>query len=382
MLNKDYMMTTNANPPAKTPSRSPQPPRRPNDNTDSRPRGRVNVAFLVFIGSLLGSLIGAAGDLGQAIDSFERLRSRFNPELCIAGSDTVLGESIAMADEWKSEFEATHAVNVSISATGSGRGVDKAARGECVNVLAMSEPMTDLQRAALLGANIEIECAAEIGYDVIAFVTDINNEVDLIQRSALSHILVGEIQTWAELGGDDQPIYILARLGSGTTDYVLDRVANYDASNGLPPNADFVPCSSNDTCLDMVLSTPGALYWVSTAWMRTQPPEYLRVIPILRGDEAPTNPLTENVNLNEYPSVLTRPLYLYVLDSDRIDDRTVEAAREFMTYVRSVRGQQVLERHHFYTHFKRPTSVPLELPPGFEVPGDGLRVICKDEAAA
>jgi ABC-type phosphate transport system substrate-binding protein len=347
------------------------------EEKQSRSAFKFSTAFLIFLGSLLGSLIGAAADFGGALDTFERFQSRFYPELCIVGSNTVLGDGINMASDWAAAFEETHEVNVSIDGIGSVNGVNRAVEGGCVHILTMSEPMLQTQFDALTNAGIEIDCAAEIGYDVIAFVTDVNNRIPALLERNLSTILKGGIRNWDDVGGGNQNIYILARPGSGTTEYVLINIADYTQTGSFPPDAYYIPCNSNNECLDMTLSTPGSLYWVSTAWMRTQPPEYLRVLPVLRGDEAPTNPLLEDVDLNEYPSGLIRPLYFYVLGGSNVSPETSQLAREFLNYTRSVAGQQILEQYHFYNHFSRPARVQVTLPPGFETTGSGPRAVCK-----
>jgi ABC-type phosphate transport system substrate-binding protein len=349
---------------------------------DSSGGSRLGLGLVVFVGTLLGSVIGFAADAGDAADTFERFQRAFYPELCVAGSNTILGEGITMAGDWAAAFEQEHETRVRIDGVGSVRGVQNAVNGDCVHVLAMSEPMSVTQYNALRGADIEIDCAAEIGYDVIAFVTDIDNELPALLSRNLSGILRGQINTWETVGGETGPIRVLARPGSGTTEVVLRNVAGWEDDNlsdqqYFPPGTAYLSCGSNNECLDMTLATPGSLYWVSTAWMRTQPTEFIRIMPILRGDERPIDPLTQAVNLDEYPSQLIRPLYLYVLSSDRLSDELEALAREFLFFVRSVPGQVIVEDHHFYTFFNRPENVEVELPPGFETPDGGVRPVCR-----
>ncbi|MDX2163161.1 MAG: substrate-binding domain-containing protein [bacterium] len=355
--------------------RSAPPPR------ESGRTSRSNIGVIIFVATLMGSLLGVAADLGQAADTVEQFRSLFYPELCVVGSNTILGEGITMAVQWAEAFEQRTDVRVTIDGIGSVRGVEKAVNGGCVHVLAMSEPMTNPQYIALTSSGLSIGCAAEIGYDVIAFVTDINNPLPALLSRNLISILTGRLQSWADVGGQDRTIRILARPGSGTTEFVLINVARYSDPNLMddqyfPPDTNYVSCNSNENCLDETLSTPGSLYWVSSAWLRTQPAEYINVMPILRGDERPINPLQQEVDLNEYPSTLVRPLYFYVLNGPTIDDRAEALATEFLTYVRSIQGQQILEEYYFYNYFTRPFEVAVSLPPGFEPDADGVRPVC------
>lgn len=342
---------------------------------------RVNTGILVFVGTLLGSLIGAAADFGGAVDTFDRFQTLRYPKLCIVGSDTILGEALGMADDWAADFSADHQVNLGISATGSGTGVRLAASGECAHVLAMSEPISERQEQELLDAGVELSCAAEIGYDIVVLVTDINNPIQNISTTVLSGMLLGRITNWSSLSTDfDYPVTILVREGSGTTDIVLRNIINFDSDGGtvFPPLANYEICDSNEDCLDRTLSTNGGLYWASASWIRTQPPQYLRVLPILEGDEAGINPLRDEVDLDRYPRGLQRPLYLYAFDQPSMNDEQRRLAREFVGYVRGVRGQQILEENFFFTHFDQPTRVRVPFPDGFDDIDAPGRTVCRD----
>ncbi|MBC8098788.1 MAG: substrate-binding domain-containing protein [Armatimonadetes bacterium] len=335
-------------------------------------------ALLIFVGTLLGSLIGAVADLSSAAQTVQQIGDAFNPPptLCIAGSDTILGDELQLANNWLAEFSQDKRLTITVDAIGSGNGVRRAQEGGCVDVLAMSEAMTPEQYNGLQSAGVTIECAAEIGYDIIAFVTDISNTIPTLLQRELASMLDGRLRDWSDVRGAPGKIYILARPGSGTTAHVLSNVARYNDSDTFPLGANYVQCNSNEECLNLTLSTPGSLYWVSTAWMRTKPPQYLRVLPILRGDESPINPLTDEFALEEYPSALARPLYLYVLTTSSTSAETTQVSKDFLSYVRSLRGQQILEDSSFITYFDTTADIPITLPQGFSA-GEGVRQVCK-----
>ncbi|MCU0511054.1 MAG: substrate-binding domain-containing protein [Anaerolineae bacterium] len=325
------------------------------------------MAVLVFMGSLLGSLIGTFASIDDLFNSIGRIDDLLNPPptLCVAGSGTILESDLGMAAAWKNSFEQGQRARVDIAAVGSIGGVDRAAEGGCVHVLAMSEALTPAQHARLTGRGIDIQCAAEIGYDVIAFVTDINNPLPSLLERLMGNVLTGRITNWRDVRGGTEDIYIYARENSGTTDYILRQFGWPQGESVLPPAARYIGCSSNSQCLDQTLGTPGALYWVSVSWMKTQPPRYLRVLPILSDDEAPINPLVDDFDLRDYPDRLIRPLYMYVLGGGGIDPAGSALGREFLQYVRGVNGQKILEEKSFKTYFNRPEAVPLEFPNGF-----------------
>lgn len=366
-------------------------PRRTTLNSDATPpetpppapRGGSSslIAILVFLGSLLGSLLGTFASIDDLFASLGRIDDILNPPpvLCVAGSGTILEADLGLASDWETDFEAQDRVNVAIDAIGSIGGVNKAASGSCVNILAMSEALTDTQQQQLANANVQIECAAEIGYDIIAFVTDKDNTLSALDDDFMTRILTGQATNWNEVRGqDNQTIYIYARNESGTTDHVLRAFGWPQGESFLPPNANYARCESNIDCLNKTLATPGSLYWVSLSWMRTQPEDYLRVLPILTGDEAPIDPLRdEDYDVRDYPRQLSRPLYMYVLKNSSTTAETETLAKAFLTYVRGVGGQKRLEDHYFAAYFNRLQGVKVEFPEGFTELSNTPRKLCK-----
>ncbi len=263
-------------------------------------------------------------------------------------------------------------------------GVDRATGNKCIHVLAMSEPLEDapdnVHYHELVDAGVEIVCAAEIGYDIIAFITDKNNPIEQVVRHSLQLILKGRILNWSEVDTRfDYPITVLARRGSGTTDLVLDKIAYYNSNGGrvFPADANYEECFGNDDCLDRTLSTIGSLYWGSVAWIKIQPAEYLRVLPIASEDGIANPPMGENekADIRTYPRALIRPLYLYVVDNGAASDEQLELAREFLFFVRGLEGQKILDQH-FYTYFNQPQQLEVPLLPGFDAVDAPNRQIC------
>lgn len=393
---------TASNNPSQPSSPSPMPPKRdqkkkpsPTESTNEEAKHKTttavqtgsSLAALLFIATFLGSLLGVVADLsdasGLALPVIEAVNP--SPQLRIAGSNTVLGDGLTLASEWQAMFaeqkketldipvlgDLERTANISVQGVGSLEGFQQAAEGQ-VDLLVTSEPMTDAQLQTLQQNGINITCASEIGYDIITFVTDVNNPVPQISTRDMASILNGSITNWAQVGGNSQPIRVLARRGSGTTDLVLQ---NFTGDGRFRDR--FVACESNATCLDTTLSTLGALYWVSTAWLKTQPPRYLRPILTQRGNLPVQDPLSETFDPNEYTDELVRPLYMYVLSGEMIAPESTLLAKEFLQMVRGVRGQEMLEMHHFYTHFDPPGNVQTVYPPGFGPSIDGIPIVCR-----
>jgi ABC-type phosphate transport system substrate-binding protein len=339
-----------------------------------------NTAFFVFIGTLLGSLIGAAGDLGGALETFERLGRSFAPEVCLVGSNTMLGDGLGLSSGLKDAFEAEHYARLTITGGGSLLGVERALRGECAHVLAMSEPMPDKSYNDLIAAGIEVSCAAEVGYDVLVFITDVNNPVRTVIMRDLRDMMQGRITSWGQVNNlFNVPVTLLARPDSGTTDFGLVSIGGIqrDDTSQLPVTGNYRACDSNDDCLNQTLSINGALYWGSVSWAITQPAEYIRVLSVVEDEDDPSvNPLREGDDLATYPLSMMKPIYFYVLQTPGMSETQRGLAEELLDYTRGVKGQQLIEAAHFHTHFNPPRDILVPLPPGFGPVGASDRVIC------
>lgn len=361
----------------------------------TRERGRSDgrLALLIFLGTLFGSLLGVAADFNEAKELVGELVSVADPmpTLAIAGSNTILGERLGLANAWREEFapqvsvsqrlpvvgNITRAPQVVISPVGSHRGLELATQGK-VHLLAMSDPMTADEEASLRSAGIEIRCAAPIGYDVIVFVTDLANDLEVTNRFALKSVLRGMLTQWSQVSdawmAGAEPIRLLVRPGSGTTTNVLNSFLGQTAY--LPH---FIACDSNDSCLNAALSTPGSLVWVSASWLYTQPRRFVNTLLVSRSYTAPpTDPFSDDFVVNNYPEELIRPLYMYVLRGGGIAPEESDLAKAFFDYVRGVAGQETLEAHRFYTYFKSPADVTVTLPADFRtVSGAPLGLVCR-----
>ena len=357
--------------------------------------GQRHIPLLIFLATLSGSLLGAVGSFSEALNLLAPLWKLMHPSphIRVVGSNTILGHRLKMADEWIEDFQDMHKwqeavpllgeqerkYKVSVDPIGSVAGIQEAirTRGQKVNVLAASEPIPQDAIRAFRDKEIDFHCAAEIGYDLVVFVTDKNNPSPILTKEDLRKILSAEITDWSELGeirsAQSKPIVVFARKGSGTTDIILQA---FTGSNKFPKH--FVECESNAECLNQALGTPGSLYWVSLSWLYTQPPDYMQVI-LIKAQEnmPPTNPYDEGFNVTWYPSELIRPLYMYVLKNKDTEAESLEVAERFLHYVRGVRGQKTLEQHNFYTYFQAPGDLQPTLPEDFGQRVAGRRIVCR-----
>jgi ABC-type phosphate transport system substrate-binding protein len=210
---------------------------------------------------------------------------------------------------------------------------------------------------------------------VIVFVTHLQNKIRSISVSSMEKMLAGEHSYWSDVNPrwDANKIHVFVRPGSGTTSIILKA---FTGSDEFRPH--FFNCQSNSVCLNSALSTPGSIYWVSSAWLYTQPLSYLRPFFIRhRRFELPQNPFQDDFEPENYHPKMIRPLYMYVLSGGSIDPVSSDLAQKFFEYVRGVQGQEMLEKYHFYTYFAPPTDVTVVLPEGFGARPNERPVVCK-----
>ncbi len=351
-------------------------------------RSDRRLALLVFLATLAGNLLAFIASLADASGLIVPLVNMMSPmpSVTIAGSSTILGSELGLASNWVKTFQERNAetwelpiageierkIRFNVNPVGTLGGVELAADGS-VNLLAASEALLDEQIARLASSGVALTCAAPIGYDVIVFVTDITNRLTRpITRAELAGILGGTIRSWSEVGGSPEPIRIFARENSGTTDLVLQK---YLGHSGIPSYV--TGCQSQADCLNLTLSTRGSLYWVSLSWLRLQPESYLVPVLIENNEGLTTDPLSPQFDVWNYPAELIRPLYMYVLESPRQAPGAIEASKQFLSFVRGVEGQQIIEIHFFNTHFNTPPGVEVHLPPGFGPAPSGLPIVCR-----
>jgi len=345
------------------------------------------LAIFLFLATLLGSLLGAAADLSEADGLFLPIVERLDPgpQLHISGSDTVLGDRVDVATEWKQEFIRMAQTVVRVPILGSierSPHIDiettdyltsfESAREGGASLLIVTEPMTEMTQEKMEEGGITTRCAAVIGFDVIAFVTYLDNEGPPLSRQDISNILTGQITDWSKLGWPTHPINVLADPASGATDIVLQKL-----TGSKEFRSHFIKCTSNVKCLDMALATPGSFYGVSASWLKDQPARYLNSIAIENGTHPPQDPLQDNFNPDWYPKDLIRPLYIYAFSGNPVASSSADLATEFVQFVRGARGQEILEENDFYTYFHPPIHVTPELPPGFGPRSNDTPVVCK-----
>ena len=346
-----------------------------------------HLAILLFLATLLGSLLGAVADLSEAEVLVYPVLKRIcpSPVLTILGSYALLDDDTGIPEEWIREFRNKGSKEIEIPLLGTyelspditTKAMDevegkKFALSGQASVFVSSEPFSESDLALLVENSVDIQCAADFGYDVIAFVGHLSDINPPLSTQDLKAILTGQVTDWESLGRDKHPINVIADPDSGATELVMTKF-----TDGSGPASNFIECQSDEQCLDLALSTPGSLTWVSASWLKAQPDRYVNTFRIKSEGYPPQDPMQETFDPDNYPPELIRPLYIYALTSASTPPETSEVAARFVSFVRGVRGQQILEKHSFYTYFDPPIEIKPDLPNGFGIRTNDVPLVCR-----
>lgn len=170
-----------------------------------------------------------------------------NGTISLAGSTSMEKLCEAMSESF---MEAYPEVTVTVEYTGSGAGLESLVAGS-VDIGNASRGLKDEEKNNGAVENI-------VAIDGIAVITDKANSVEDVTAENLAKIYKGEVTSWSELGGAEQPIVVIGReAGSGTRDAFEELLEVKDAC------AYAQELDSTGAVLAKVAATPGSIGYVS-----------------------------------------------------------------------------------------------------------------------
>ena len=245
--------------------------------------------------------------------------------LSVSGSTTVLPFGVQCAEEFNA---AQSAVQVSVTGGGSGVGIKNVAEG-ISDVAMASRPVKDSEKEAYPDEEfVEILVA----YDAVCIaVSQAVYDAGVTELSAeeVRAIYTGEITSWAQLGGDDEEIYVLGReVGSGTRDTFNEMVMGSDKAETPGVTTSH---GSNAEVKTAITSSDSAI-------------GYLGLNYVLDGDLGViayegVEPSSETVKDMSYP--LARELYMVTYGESS------EESQAFLDFVTGEDGQAIAEELGF-----------------------------------
>jgi phosphate transport system substrate-binding protein len=175
--------------------------------------------------------------------------------IAIAGSTTILP---LMKDLSAAFASAYPNISIEVDGGGSSVGVNATAEGK-VNIGMVSREINVSELAAFPDLLVYT-----IALDGIAIIVNHDVTINTITIDQLSAIYNGQLHTWAEVGGPDQEIILIAREeGSGTRTAFEQWVSGPDVS--LPERTILLPSSS--AVLTTVATTPFSIGYISFGYL-------------------------------------------------------------------------------------------------------------------
>ena len=240
-------------------------------------------------------------------------------KIVIKGSNTI-GEELAprLIAEYKKEKPG---ISVELESKGTASGFSGLLSNQC-DIAAASRVVTPGELSAAQSNNITLNCHM-IGSYAVAVIVNSSNSINNIARDQVRDIFTGVIQNWKQVGGADAPIHLCGRDPVSGTYLGFRELAMEDK-----PYASSLKTFTNYNAIaEAVAADPNAIGYCS---MNLETKPGVKAITI-RG----VAPDVLAVNESRYP--LARVLRLYT-------DKSKEspAAADFIQFVQSSRGQQIL----------------------------------------
>lgn len=236
-------------------------------------------------------------------------------KISVKGSTTVLPVASSCADQFNKQNED---IKVLVSGGGSSVGIKSVATGSA-----------DIGMASREVKQEEIEKYGEkfndhvIAYDGIAVIVSKNiyqSGVEGLSIEDVRKIYTGEVNNWQEFGGPDKEIFVVTReAGSGT------RAVFYETI-GIDEEAVDMAGSGNARVKQAVSNSEKAIGFLGLGYAGGEV-EALKI----NGVE----PTAQTVKSGEYP--IKRSLHMYTWEE------TSEGEQEFLNFVLSEDGQQIVE---------------------------------------
>lgn len=194
-----------------------------------------------------------------------------------------------------------------------------------------------------------------IGLDGLAIIKHPDNPVQSINMQQLADVFAGRITNWQQLGGENLAIQRFARDDkSGTYDtfaglvlkpygYKLDTAKRFE---------------SNEVLVDSVQSTPSGIGFTAYAFA----PDNMLIAISANESLPPVKPTTFSIASEDYP--LSRRLYLY----GHVGDEARPRVPEFMAFVQSETGQDIVKQSHFIKQsiITQKPPIPTQAPPAYQ----------------
>lgn len=238
-------------------------------------------------------------------------------KVTVVGSTALQPLTEAVSKEYRTDHPQT---SITVQGGGSGPGLSQVQAG-AVNIGAAD--IFAEQKDGIDAHRLQDHIVAVSG-----IVPVVNRDLGVrdLSLTQLRQIYTGAVTNWRQVGGPDQPITVINRAAGSGTRLAFEQVVLKGRSSRNAQEQD-----SNGTVKEIVASTPGAISYISAAYLNQQ------VQPLTISGVAPT---AANITTNRWP--------LWSYEHMYTQQRPSRATREFIAFMQSKRVQQTLvERAHY-----------------------------------
>ena len=249
--------------------------------------------------------------------------------LRVNGSTTVN----AVAAEAAEALRAQKTMQVTVDTQGGSSGGIAGIGDGSIDVGMISKDITDDDRRRYPKVNF---FTTEIGRDAVTLVVSAdvwNGGVRALTREQVRGIYEGRIRNWKDVGGPDRRIVFFNKEPGRGTWEVFAQWLYGDAKKA--PAVSHREVGGNEEGRTKVASTRGAITQLSASWATGN----VHALSIRLSDGAVTAPSVQDIVGGRYP--MARPLFF--LTNGPPSGR----ARQFVDYVLSQRGQELVRKHGF-----------------------------------
>ncbi|MHB1306459.1 MAG: phosphate ABC transporter substrate-binding protein [Limisphaerales bacterium] len=257
--------------------------------------------------------------------------------ITVKGSDTM----VVLAQKWAEVYMGTHSAD-KIQVTGGGTGTGFAAlQNQTTDICNASRKIKSKEVETCIRAFGKRPTEYKVCLDGLAVYVAADNQVKELSLPQLEAIFTGKIRNWKEVGGPDARITVYSRENSSGTyeffkDHVLQGKDFATTAQTMPGTAAVLQAVGKDK---NGIGYGGIAYGAGAKHLSIKKDD----------SSAAVDPTEENVLNGSYP--IWRHLFLYV--NPELDRGAVA---EYITWIRSAEGQQVVRNVGYFPLGKTTTQ--------------------------
>lgn len=206
----------------------------------------------------VSDLLAGAGGAGKGGTADPSLSGK---KLTVTGSSALQPLFVQAA----AEFDKVQNTQTVVNAGGSGKGLSDTFAGASqlgMSDIFASEKLTPDQAATLTDHQV-----AAVAFTLVVN-NDLKGKVDNLTADQIKQIYTGQVTSWKQLGGPDEPITAVARPTSSGTRATFKKyvLGNADDTAGTPVQQD-----NTGAVLAAVKATPGSIGYVTSGFVSSNP---------------------------------------------------------------------------------------------------------------